>query len=79
MTQVKTAEGVAQEILDAIYGTEAEVGFLAVSAATATMVAGYMQNWGYNLDAAEQLLDDMHEEAREQLRESWGKVRRNDC
>lgn len=79
MRQEKTAEVVAQEILDAIYGTDAQVGFAAVAAATATMVAGYMSIWGYPIEAAETLLEDMHEETKAQLHDCWGQVRRNDC
>lgn len=69
----------AQQMLDALYGLEAEAGFGALVAATAIAVAGYMHKWGRTPRDAENMLLAMHEETISRMHEAWGQVRRNDC
>lgn len=76
---MKNVHDAAQEMLDVVYGMPAGDGFGAISAATATMVSGYMGIYGRTLEDAEALLENMHESTVEKLRECWGKVQRNDC
>ncbi|MFP5511048.1 MAG: hypothetical protein ACLGIP_18155, partial [Alphaproteobacteria bacterium] len=75
----KDINDAAQQMIDALYGMEAADGFGALTAATATAVAGYMHGWGRSQAEAEFLLEEMHTETITRLREIWGTVRRNDC
>lgn len=76
---MKDPNEAAQAMLDAMYGLEAGDGFGALSAATATAVAGYMKHWGKSAAEAEDLLAQIHEETVVRMHEVWGTVQRNDC